>query len=155
MSPDMVARYSMYLTESSLPLTAQENQPAHIWARPCEHRRRRHWLERPTWWELHCRSTPRMLHHPVTHFQPLPRGPDDPAFVLFTSATTGSPNGTVIGHAAICSSIIGYSSILRFSTGTGSHNLQSTAYMSDVNIGDKFTSFAMGSCVCTPSHSTA
>jgi amino acid adenylation domain-containing protein len=77
--------------------------------------------------------------------------PQDGAFVLFNSDSTGTPQGTIIHHAAFCSSIRGHGEVLRFYRGPGSRNLQFAAYTSYVSIGEIFTSLALGACICVPS----
>ncbi|PNP75510.1 hypothetical protein FNYG_11139 [Fusarium nygamai] len=74
---------------------------------------------------------------------------EDPAFILFTSGSTGKPKAILIDHTAFTSSIKGHGEILRYRK--GSRNLQFTAYISDVSIGEIFTSLSAGACVCVPS----
>lgn len=82
-----------------------------------------------------------------TDLPPIP--PLTPAFILFSSGTTGIPKGIVLEHQAIATSSRAHG---RF-TGIkpGSRVLQFAAYTFDVSIQDIFTTLQNGGCVCVPS----
>lgn len=75
--------------------------------------------------------------------------PQSPAFVLFTSGSTGEPKGIVLEHGAICTSVSEHGPALRI--GPDSRVLQFSAYIYDVSFGEIFTTLMRGGCICVPS----
>ncbi|KID60188.1 Nonribosomal peptide synthetase vlms [Metarhizium brunneum] len=75
-------------------------------------------------------------------------GPENPAFVVFTSGSTGAPKGICLEHRALCASAQAHGKAMRL--GTDSRVLQFAAYTFDVSIGEIFTTLIYGGCVCVP-----
>ena len=75
--------------------------------------------------------------------------PDNIAYVLFTSGTTGVPKGLIMEHRSICTAITALSK--RQGITPGNRMLQFSAYVFDVSIGEMFWTILNGSTVCTPS----
>ena len=73
----------------------------------------------------------------------------DPAYVLFTSGSTGMPKGVVISHRAVCSSIHAHGKAMGF--GRQTRALQFCSYTFDVSIAEIFTTLTFGGTVCVPS----
>ncbi|EER36729.1 nonribosomal peptide synthetase [Histoplasma capsulatum H143] len=71
---------------------------------------------------------------------------NEPAFVVFTSGSTGQPKAIVLQHDSICYSARAHGSSLGI--GRGSRVLQYAAYTFDVSIQDNFTTLMRGGCVC-------
>ncbi|RDW58708.1 hypothetical protein BP6252_13184 [Coleophoma cylindrospora] len=75
--------------------------------------------------------------------------PSNPAFVVFTSGSTGIPKGIILEHRAVCSSARAHGAAMRFSN--ESRVLQFAAYTFDVAVGETFTTLIHGGTVCVPS----
>lgn len=73
----------------------------------------------------------------------------DPAYILFTSGSTGVPKGVVISHRAVCSSINAHGKAMGF--GRQTRALQFCSYTFDASIAEIFTTLVFGGTVCVPS----
>jgi amino acid adenylation domain-containing protein len=73
----------------------------------------------------------------------------DPAYILFTSGSTGVPKGVVVSHRAVCSSINAHGKSMGF--GRQTRALQFGSYTFDASIAEIFTTLVFGGTVCVPS----
>ncbi|VUC37662.1 unnamed protein product [Clonostachys rosea] len=76
------------------------------------------------------------------------RTPNDAAYILFTSGSTGEPKGCVITHQAFCSHLTEYAKHIEGST---ARSLQFASYSFDMSHLEIFTALLAGGCVCIPS----
>ncbi|KAK3360589.1 non-ribosomal peptide synthetase [Lasiosphaeria hispida] len=78
----------------------------------------------------------------------VPCYPHDPAYVIFTSGTTGKPKGTIVTHSSFCSGAAAHGPAMlmrppfRF--------LQFASYTFDASLVEILTTLMMGGTVCVP-----
>ncbi|KAH7042835.1 hypothetical protein B0J12DRAFT_761479 [Macrophomina phaseolina] len=75
--------------------------------------------------------------------------PRNPAYILFTSGSSGEPKGIVIEHGSLRSSSQAHGR--QWHIGPGTRVFQFAAFTFDVSVADIFTSLSRGACVCVPS----
>lgn len=75
--------------------------------------------------------------------------PEQAAYVLFTSGSTGIPKGFVMEHKAVCTSQTEGSTMLGMTSKT--RMLQFAAYVFDFSIGEIVAPLIVGGCLCVPS----
>uniref|UniRef100_A0A0B7KPS8 Carrier domain-containing protein n=1 Tax=Bionectria ochroleuca TaxID=29856 RepID=A0A0B7KPS8_BIOOC len=75
--------------------------------------------------------------------------PSSPAYVLFTSGSTGQPKGVILDHSAASSSCMYNGSHIQFNS--ESRVLQFSAYTFDVSVLEIFIALFYGGCICVPS----
>ncbi|CAH0058426.1 unnamed protein product [Clonostachys solani] len=75
--------------------------------------------------------------------------PEQAAYVLFTSGSTGIPKGFVMEHKALCTSQTEGSTRLGMTSKT--RMLQFAAYVFDFSIGEIVAPLIVGGCLCVPS----
>ncbi|VUC32265.1 unnamed protein product [Clonostachys rosea] len=75
--------------------------------------------------------------------------PEQAAYVLFTSGSTGIPKGFVMEHKALCTSQTEGSTRLGMTSET--RMLQFAAYVFDFSIGEIVAPLIVGGCLCVPS----
>ncbi|KAL6716626.1 hypothetical protein ACLMJK_006194 [Lecanora helva] len=74
-----------------------------------------------------------------------------PAYVIFTSGTTGTPKGAVIPHAQLSTTMKALNE--KIGSGVDMRTLQMTACNFDFSIFEIFCPLVAGGCVCIPSES--
>ena len=77
--------------------------------------------------------------------------PDDSAFVVFTSGSSGTPKGVVLDHTAVCTSAYYHGEAM--GVDLNSRVLQYAPYTFDMSIYDVITTLIRGGCVCVISDS--
>ncbi|KAL8710617.1 MAG: hypothetical protein Q9220_004841 [cf. Caloplaca sp. 1 TL-2023] len=75
--------------------------------------------------------------------------PDQAAFVLFTSGSTGNPKGIVQEHRSVCTSSLAMGRAMRVTS--KSRVFQYAAFTFDVSMMDIFMTLIHGACICIPS----
>lgn len=90
------------------------------------------------------------LPEPTTPGPVSPRvGPDNAAWVVYTSGSTGVPKGIVLEHRALCSSFAAHGPRVGF--GPHTRAFQFSAYTFDNAIEDILSVLSFGGCICVPS----
>jgi amino acid adenylation domain-containing protein len=77
-----------------------------------------------------------------------PRSPDDVAYVLYTSGSTGQPKGVVISHRGAVNTVLDVNE--RFALGPEDRILGLSALGFDLSVWDLFGAFAAGAAVVLP-----
>ncbi|OCL14025.1 nonribosomal peptide synthase [Glonium stellatum] len=75
--------------------------------------------------------------------------PSNPAYVIFTSGTTGLPKGTVVEHGAFCTGAVAHSEAMFMRP--NSRVFQFASYTFDASMMEIFSTLLTGGCVCIPS----
>lgn len=73
---------------------------------------------------------------------------NSPAYVIFTSGTTGKPKGTIVGHSAFCTGATTHGSAMGMTM--SSRVLQFASYTFDASILEILTTLIHGGVVCVP-----
>ncbi|KAJ4130548.1 Nonribosomal peptide synthetase 4 [Fusarium falciforme] len=74
---------------------------------------------------------------------------NSPAYVIFTSGTTGRPKGTIVSHSAFCTGATAHG--LAMGMNESSRVLQFASYTFDASIMEMLTTLIHGGTVCVPS----
>ncbi|KAI1756763.1 hypothetical protein F4782DRAFT_280290 [Xylaria castorea] len=82
------------------------------------------------------------------NLKPRSTNPRDPAYIIFTSATTGKAKGSVISHAAFLTAAAAYGKILGLSP--SSRVLQANSYTFDACLFEMLAVLSFGGYVCVP-----
>jgi len=77
--------------------------------------------------------------------------PDNAAWIVHTSGSTGVPKAVVLEHKTLCAPM--YVQVARYKMGPSTRALQFSAQTFDVVVKDIFTTLSFGGCVCIPSES--
>ncbi|RMI95398.1 hypothetical protein CDV36_016413, partial [Fusarium kuroshium] len=74
---------------------------------------------------------------------------NSPAYIIFTSGTTGKPKGTIVGHSAFCTGATAHG--LAMGMDESSRVLQFASYTFDASIMEMLTTLIHGGTICVPS----
>ncbi|KAJ4316284.1 Nonribosomal peptide synthetase 4 [Fusarium piperis] len=86
---------------------------------------------------------------PKGHQPPVLLSANSPAYVIFTSGTTGRPKGTIVGHSAFCTGATAHGFAMGMTE--SSRVLQFASYTFDASIMEMLTTLIHGGTVCVPS----
>jgi len=75
--------------------------------------------------------------------------PSYPAYIIFTSGTTGLPKGTIIEHAAFCTSATEHARAMNMRS--DSRVFQFASHTFDASVMEILSTLIVGGCVCIPS----
>lgn len=75
--------------------------------------------------------------------------PSNMAYAIFTSGSTGRPKGIVIDHRAVCSSIMGFASVMHLNKDSRVFQFASLTF--DAAILEVLGTLMLGGCICVPS----
>ncbi|KAF4429611.1 non-ribosomal peptide synthetase [Fusarium acutatum] len=84
-----------------------------------------------------------------TNQAPLSLSANSPAYIIFTSGTTGKPKGTIIDHSAFCTGAYAHGRAMGMTE--SSRVLQFASYTFDASIMEILTTLIHGGTVCVPS----
>jgi pyochelin synthetase len=86
---------------------------------------------------------------PAGYWPPLPgAGPDDLAYVLYTSGTTGEPKGVMISHRSVANVVADCND--RFGVGPGDRFIGVSAFNFDLSVYDVFGALSAGAAIVLP-----
>jgi amino acid adenylation domain-containing protein/non-ribosomal peptide synthase protein (TIGR01720 family) len=91
----------------------------------------------------------RKLHLPSTAKPESIATPDNAAYCLFTSGTTGKPKGTIVPHRAFCTSAAAFTR--RMNINATSRTFQFASYTFDASCIEILSALTVGATVCVPS----
>ncbi|KAF2683049.1 acetyl-CoA synthetase-like protein [Lentithecium fluviatile CBS 122367] len=74
--------------------------------------------------------------------------PDNAAYCLFTSGTTGTPKGTIIPHQAICTSATAFTKLMHMDS--TSRTFQFASYTFDASCAEILAALIVGATICVP-----
>ena len=80
--------------------------------------------------------------------EPLPVRPSDPAYLLFTSGSTGAPKGMAVTHANVRAFLDAVAQ--RYDFTEGDRFSQTFSLTFDLSVFDLFVAWECGACVCCP-----
>lgn len=75
--------------------------------------------------------------------------PSDPAYILYTSGSSGAPKGVVVSYSAIAASLVDVAAVIGLNHQT--RMLQFAAFTFDISLLEIFSTLVSGGCVCIPS----
>ncbi|KAI7760061.1 hypothetical protein LZL87_012432 [Fusarium oxysporum] len=85
----------------------------------------------------------------LTYQAPLSLSANSPAYIIFTSGTTGKPKGTIVDHSAFCTGAYAHGQAMGMTE--SSRVLQFASYTFDASIMEILTTLIHGGTVCVPS----
>ena len=85
-------------------------------------------------------------HHPPSHFKDPDFGPENPAYAMFTSGSTGIPKGVVQSHQAIVGHMRTFAHSI--SLKPGDRLLQLSSFAFDASVMDMFACWFTGATLC-------
>ncbi|KAJ4130547.1 hypothetical protein NW754_009599 [Fusarium falciforme] len=75
--------------------------------------------------------------------------PNNPAYIIFTSGTTGLPKGTIIEHGAFTTGATAHAKAIKMTS--ASRVLQFASHTFDASVMEMLTTLIVGGCICIPS----